>query len=160
MSGEDYDEKRDRFFGKCTALDCNRLICGVFQRDSEGKEGRQGNEQLLSGDVLVSRRLFPVCRRYGNAQRQSIQRNHMAGAGRIQCGHQLCEYARQGKEEIIFDELRKDYHLEKENKEAWIDEENKILSFHEIENSVRIEKPEEQFWVWVMDIAKYGYRIM
>lgn len=50
--------------------------------------------------------------------------------------------------------------MEKENKEAWIDEENKILSFHEIENSVRIEKPEEQFWVWVMDIARYGYRIM
>lgn len=36
--------------------------------------------------------------------------------------------------------------LEIENKVAWIDEKEKILSFHEIENSIRVEMSEKYFW--------------
>lgn len=50
--------------------------------------------------------------------------------------------------------------VETENKEVWIDENNKILSFHEIENSKRVEMPEEYFWTWTMEIIMSGYRIM
>ena len=50
--------------------------------------------------------------------------------------------------------------MQTEYKVAWIDEENKILAFHEIENSTRVEKPEEEFWIWAMNIVKSGYRIM
>lgn len=41
--------------------------------------------------------------------------------------------------------MRKVYDVETENKEVWIDENNKILAFHEIENSKRVEMPEEHF---------------
>ena len=50
--------------------------------------------------------------------------------------------------------------MEPQYKEAWIDEKNKILAFHEIENSIRVEKSEEQFWAWAMDVTRSGYRIM
>lgn len=50
--------------------------------------------------------------------------------------------------------------MEPQYKEAWIDEKNKILAFHEIENSIRVEKSEEQFWAWAMDVIRSGYRIM
>lgn len=50
--------------------------------------------------------------------------------------------------------------METVRKEAWIDEENSILAFHEIKNSIRIVKPEDLFWGWVMDVIRSGYRIM
>lgn len=50
--------------------------------------------------------------------------------------------------------------MEGKRKAAWVDEKNKILAFHEIENSIRIEKPKEQFWVWALEVIKSGYRIM
>lgn len=50
--------------------------------------------------------------------------------------------------------------MKTEYKEAWIDEKNRILAFHEIENSIRIEKPEKQFWIWAMEAIRAGYRIM
>ena len=50
--------------------------------------------------------------------------------------------------------------METEKKVAWIDEENKILAFHEIENSIRIEKSEEEFWIWALKVVSFGYRIM
>lgn len=50
--------------------------------------------------------------------------------------------------------------METENKEVWIDENNRILSFHEIENSKRVEMPEEYFRTWTMAIIMSGYRIM
>lgn len=56
--------------------------------------------------------------------------------------------------------MRKVYDVETENKEVWIDENNKILAFHEIENSKRVEMPEEHFWTWIMEIIMSGYRIM
>lgn len=52
------------------------------------------------------------------------------------------------------------YEVEPQYKEAWIDEKSKILAFHEIENSIRVEKPEEQFWIWAMYVIRSGYRIM
>ena len=56
--------------------------------------------------------------------------------------------------------MRKDYDVEAGYKEVWLDEESKILAFHEIERSTRVEMPEEQFWIWVMEVIKSGYRIM
>lgn len=49
--------------------------------------------------------------------------------------------------------------MEKGYKEAWVDEENRIISFHKIENGRRIRKPEVQFWVWAMNVIRSGYRI-
>lgn len=50
--------------------------------------------------------------------------------------------------------------METEYKEVWLDEENKILAFHETESSTRVEMPEEQFWIWTMELIRSGYRIM
>lgn len=62
--------------------------------------------------------------------------------------------------EVRFEQTQKEIALEGKRKAAWVDEKNKILAFHEIKNSVRIEKPEIQFWSWAMEIIKSGYRIM
>jgi len=45
-------------------------------------------------------------------------------------------------------------------KTAWIDEENKIVSFHAIENGKVIQKTESLFWDFLFGLMNAGYRIM
>ena len=47
-----------------------------------------------------------------------------------------------------------------EEKTAWIDEENKIVSFHLIDNGKRITKAESLFWDFISGLMQSGYRIM
>ena len=47
-----------------------------------------------------------------------------------------------------------------EDKIAWIDEENKIVSFHVIDNGKIIRKAEKLFWEFICGLVKSGYRIM
>ena len=47
-----------------------------------------------------------------------------------------------------------------EEKTAWIDEENKIVSFHAIDNGKMIIKAESLFWDFISGLTNSGYRIM
>ena len=47
-----------------------------------------------------------------------------------------------------------------EEKTAWIDAENKIVSFHAIDNSKMIIKEESMFWGFIYRLMKSGDRIM
>ena len=47
-----------------------------------------------------------------------------------------------------------------EVKTVWIDEENKIVSFHVIDNSKMIIKAESLFWDFIFSMTNSGYRIM
>ena len=50
--------------------------------------------------------------------------------------------------------------MNKAEKTAWIDEENKIVSFHAIDNGEMIIKAESLFWDYIYILMKSGYRIM
>lgn len=50
--------------------------------------------------------------------------------------------------------------MEEEKKTAWIDEENKIVSFHAIDNGRIISKAESLFWAFLCALINSGYRIM
>ena len=50
--------------------------------------------------------------------------------------------------------------MEKTEKTAWIDEENKIVSFHAIDNGKMIMKAESLFWDFLFGLTSSGYRIM
>ena len=50
--------------------------------------------------------------------------------------------------------------MNEEYKIAWIDEENKIVSFHVIDNGKMIRKTESLFWDFIFGLTKSGYRIM
>ncbi len=50
--------------------------------------------------------------------------------------------------------------MEEEKKTAWIDEENKIVSFHAIDNGRMISKAESLFWAFLCGLLNSGYRIM
>ena len=45
-------------------------------------------------------------------------------------------------------------------KTAWIDEENRIVSFHAIDNGKKTIKPEGLFWSYICGLMTVGYRIM
>lgn len=45
-------------------------------------------------------------------------------------------------------------------KAAWIDEENKIVSFHAIDNGKMIMKAGSLFWDFLFGLTSSGYRIM
>ena len=45
-------------------------------------------------------------------------------------------------------------------KAAWIDEKDKIVSFHAIDNGEMIVKTESQFWDFLFGLTNSGYRIM
>ena len=47
-----------------------------------------------------------------------------------------------------------------EEKTAWIDEDNKIVSFHAIDNGKMIAKTESLFWDFLFALTNSGYRIM
>ena len=50
--------------------------------------------------------------------------------------------------------------MEKTEKTAWIDEENKIVSFHAIDNGKMIMKAESLFWDFLFELTSAGYRVM
>ena len=50
--------------------------------------------------------------------------------------------------------------MEKTEKTAWIDEENKIVSFHAIDNGKMIMKAESLFRDFLFGLTSSGYRIM
>lgn len=45
-------------------------------------------------------------------------------------------------------------------KTAWIDEENKIVSFHAIDNAKMVMKAESLFWDFLFGLTNSGYRVM
>ena len=47
-----------------------------------------------------------------------------------------------------------------EEKTAWIDEENKIVSFHAIDNAKMVMKAESLFWAFLFGLTNSGYRVM
>ena len=47
-----------------------------------------------------------------------------------------------------------------EEKIAWIDEANKIVSFHAIDNGEMITKSESLFWDFLFELTSAGYRVM
>lgn len=47
-----------------------------------------------------------------------------------------------------------------EEKTAWIDEKNKIVSFHAIDDGKMIIKAESLFWDFLFGLTSSGYRVM
>ena len=47
-----------------------------------------------------------------------------------------------------------------EERTAWIDEENRIVSFHAIDNGQMIMKAESLFWDFLVGLTNSGYRVM
>lgn len=50
--------------------------------------------------------------------------------------------------------------MKEAEKIAWIDENNKIVLFHVIDNGKMIIKAENQFWNFIFALTNTGYRIM
>ncbi len=48
---------------------------------------------------------------------------------------------------------------ERTNREAWLDEENRIVSFHEIPNSRYYSAEEHDFWQVIVSLILSGYRV-
>ena len=48
---------------------------------------------------------------------------------------------------------------ERTNREAWLDEENRIVSFHEIPNSRYYSAEEHDFWQVIVNLILSGYRV-
>lgn len=50
--------------------------------------------------------------------------------------------------------------MNEEEKTIWLDDENKIVSFHVIDNGKMIRKTESLFWDYLLGLISSGYRIM
>lgn len=48
---------------------------------------------------------------------------------------------------------------ERTNREAWLDEGNHIVSFHEIPNSRYYSAEEHDFWQMIVSLILTGYRV-
>ena len=48
---------------------------------------------------------------------------------------------------------------ERTNREAWMDEENRIVSFHKIPNSRYYSAEEHDFWQMIVSLILAGYRV-
>ena len=48
---------------------------------------------------------------------------------------------------------------ERTNREAWMDEENCIVSFHEISDSRYYSAEEHDFWQMIVSLILAGYRV-
>ena len=48
---------------------------------------------------------------------------------------------------------------ERTNREAWLDEENRIVSFHKIPNSRYYSAGENDFWQMIVSLILAGYRV-
>ena len=44
-------------------------------------------------------------------------------------------------------------------KRAWIDPEQKLISFHEIPQSEYFRAPDGVFWVYILSLLERGYRV-
>ena len=50
--------------------------------------------------------------------------------------------------------------MKEAEKTAWVDEENKIVSFHGIDNGEKVIKTESLFWNFLFGLMNAGYRVM
>ena len=50
--------------------------------------------------------------------------------------------------------------METDQKAAWIDAENKVVSFHPTGEGTMVTRSEDQFWDYIIGLTKTGYRIM
>lgn len=50
--------------------------------------------------------------------------------------------------------------MNKAERTVWIDEKNRIVSFHAIDNGEKVMKKESQFWEFLFGLMHAGYRIM
>ena len=48
---------------------------------------------------------------------------------------------------------------ERTNREAWLDEENRIVSFHKIPDSRYYSAEEHDFWQMIIGLIMTGYRV-
>ena len=48
---------------------------------------------------------------------------------------------------------------ERTNREAWLDEENRIVSFHKIPNCRYYSAEEHDFWQMIVSLILAGYRV-
>lgn len=48
---------------------------------------------------------------------------------------------------------------ERTNREAWMDEENRIVSFHKIPNCRYYSAEEHDFWQMIISLILAGYRV-
>lgn len=48
---------------------------------------------------------------------------------------------------------------ERANREAWMDEENRIVSFHKIPNCRYYSAEEHDFWQMIVSLILAGYRV-
>ena len=48
---------------------------------------------------------------------------------------------------------------ERANREAWLDEENRIVSFHKIPNCRYYSAEEHDFWQMIVSLILAGYRV-
>ena len=48
---------------------------------------------------------------------------------------------------------------ERTNREAWMDEENRIVSFHEISDSRYYSAEEHDFWQMIVSLILAGYQV-
>lgn len=48
---------------------------------------------------------------------------------------------------------------ERTNREAWMDEENRIVSFHKIPNCRYYSAEEHDFWQMIVSLILTGYRV-
>lgn len=48
---------------------------------------------------------------------------------------------------------------ERTNREAWMDEENRIVSFHKIPNCRYYSAEEHDFWQMIVSLILNGYRV-
>jgi len=48
---------------------------------------------------------------------------------------------------------------ERTNREAWMDEENRIVSFHKIPNCRYYSAEEHDFWQMIVSLILSGYRV-
>ena len=50
--------------------------------------------------------------------------------------------------------------MNEEYRTAWVDAENKIVSFHAIDSGEMIRKTESLFWDFLSGLTNSGYRVM
>ena len=43
--------------------------------------------------------------------------------------------------------------------QAWLDEQNAVISFHEIPQSEYFRAPDGVFWVYILSLLERGYRV-
>lgn len=44
-------------------------------------------------------------------------------------------------------------------KQAWIIESSEVISFHEVGNSILYEAETDEFWIYIFELIKSGYKV-